>query len=457
MIEKRVAIEAGASLTLERMVGDLSVTAWDEADVRIRAKEGTEEDLTIEETEAGLTIAARVPCEVCVPQNTPIAVREALNNLRVKAVHALEVQQVHGNLYLNDISEATIERVHGNLKSDSVGALQVKDTVYGNAALRGGSNANLAEVRGNCLAKGLAELYVTRTSGNLHVNDHGGLLTGEQIGGNALLKGVRGVVTLDRVGGNLTARDLIAGAKVAKIGGNLAFNGEIGSGCTYHFKAGGNALLRLNEGASTHVSLTAGGRVQSSAALVDQESSRSTLSGTLGDGGAEIVVEAGGNALLAAKGPAVVGTELREEVARQVEESMRAMEDSLRAIDFEAIGQQVSLEMEKALAELRTKLENVDWEHVGRRTERAMERAMERMQRDIDRLTIKAARRQEKMERMAARAAARQDGLGRTRTGDARAGAPEVDLNQERLAILKMVEEGKISPEEAGTLFDALQ
>ena len=117
---------------------------------------------------------------------------------------------------------------------------------------------------------------------------------------------------------------------------------------------------------------------------------------------------------------------------------MRLAEESLRAIDLEAVSQQVSAEMEQAMAQLRIKLESVDWDHLGRRTQRAMERAVERMQRDIERLAGKAARSQAKLERMAQRAAQKQEKLGRMAGGLVEPTGPEPNLEEERLAILKM-------------------
>jgi len=190
----------------------------------------------------------------------------------------------------------------------------------------------------------------------------------------------------------------------------------------------------------------------------EQDSRR--LTGTLGDGGAEIVVEAGGNILVGISGQ-TTGAGLGEEISRQIEAS-------LRAFDLQAVGEQISAEMDRAMSQLRSKLESVDWDRVGQQTQRSMERAMERMQREIDRVTEKAARRQEKLERMAERAAREKERMERTGSrvsGRWAAGAsyapfdeePAPNLDQERLAILKMVEEGQIDPEEAEKLLDALE
>jgi hypothetical protein len=281
---------------------------------------------------------------------------------------------------------------------------------------------------------------------------------------------------LDQVAGNLVGKNLTGGAQIPKIGGNLTLNGEIGTGCTYHFNARGNAILRLPEDANAHVTLVGRGQVLSSIALADEERGEHRRTGTLGDGGAEIVVEARGNVILGGGRPPFAG--LGDEISRQVEQSLhtidfeemgRQVEESLRAIDLEAIARQASEEVEAAMSRLQIKLEGVDWDRVGHRTQQAVDRAMERMQRDMDRLVQKAERRQARLERRAEREHLRRERLERKlrKQGVQFDAEPEEhgvptadpgpDLDEERLSILKMVEQGQIAPAEAEMLLDALE
>jgi hypothetical protein len=234
-------------------------------------------------------------------------------------------------------------------------------------------------------------------------------------------------------------------------------------------------VLRLPEEVSAHVALSAKGKILTSAKLVDRVEDGNTLSGTLGDGGAEIAVEAGGNVMLGGGSPeanAEIGADLSEEFSRQIEASMQA-------IDLEAIGRQVSEEMDAAMSRLQVKLESVDWERIGVQSQRAVERAMEQMRRNMDRMVEKAARHQEKVERKVERERQRLERLERRRQRDAgrEQGAqadlgdpgveaayrddgpvdPEPDLDKERLSILRMVEQGQLSPEDAEMLLDALR
>jgi hypothetical protein len=122
-------------------------------------------------------------------------------------------------------------------------------------------------------------------------------------------------------------------------------------------------------------------------------------------------------------------------------------------------------------------MESMDWERMGRSSQDAVERAMDRMQREVDRLADHAARRQEWLERKAEREARHAERWARRFSPDAPRAAqaakptsgdasgeeavssalPEPDLDQERLSILKMVEQGQITSGEAEMLLDALE
>lgn len=460
MFEKQIQIEAGDHLTLDEMADKVVLVGWDGADILIRVRDGQKGDLVAGETGTGPTVSARVACEVWVPANLPVTIRQVAGNLSARALSAeINAEQVRGNLNLDQVDKATIAEVYGNVTVKKISLLRVVGTIHGSAQLKEVQSADLQNVRGNLKAKAMDLLRVSRIGGNLEAKEIRGSLDVDQVGGNALVKDIGGPLTLDQVAGNMVARDLVGGSKVSRIGGNLTLNGEIGTGCTYHFLADGNALLRLSDETSAYLALRARGKCRSSVELANMEQDASSLRGILGDGGAEIVVEAKGNIMLGS-GPPVAGTGLGEEISRQAEES-------LAAIDLEAIGRQAGEEMEAAMSRLRVKLEGMDWERIGCQTQQAVDRAMERMQRDMERMVEKAAHHQVRVERRAEKEARRQE--RRERRQPQRSESPSVDqpveatesgpgpsLDEERLSILRMVEQGQITPEEAEMLLDAL-
>jgi len=487
MIEKQIPLAEGAQVTLLEMAGDLKVSGWDEAYVQVELDGDEEKDLRVGESPSGVELSARTSCEVYVPAGAPVTIRQAMGNVKVKEVQAVfKTEQVHGDLRLSDMGEVVIDTAHGNLKAGDLSTLRVTDVVSGNATIKSMESADLRAVQGNLQAKALGRLQVGRVAGDLVAKDVEGPVSAEQADGNAMLKDIGGMVTIDKVGGNLVARDLLGGVRAGRVGGNLVLSGDLGSGCTYQFRAGGNAALKLADDANASVTLKAGGRVVSTAALAEEVRTENSLSGILGDGGSEVTVEAGGNVILGypgrvswhedeeglweeaedERGPC--GISLGDEISRQVEES-------LRAIDVEAISRKAGEEIERAMAQMRAKLESIDWARVGHHAEGAMERALGQMQRELDRMSEKAARQQEKMQRaaeqrqrQAERHAERQAEqqrrpAARAHTVTWQAGqprptpAPAPSFDEERLSILTMVEQGQITIQEAETLLDALK
>jgi len=467
--EKRIPAEGAERLTLDEIAGNLVLDAWDEADILIRVKDGDEESLTIEETSAGPVLSCSDSCQITIPGALPLVIRQAQGNLRVDDVADLNAEQVRGNVKITGVDHAIVAEVHGNLKADSMAALRVVGTVYGEANFDSVETIDLQNVRGNLQAKSANHVRASRISGNLTAKEIAGPLSADQVGGNALLKEIQGLLTLDQVAGNLVAKHLHGGARVPRIGGNLTLNGELASGCTYHFRAGGDAVVRLPEGTGAHVTAVAHGNLVSSWELEDREQNNGRLSGTLSGGGAELAVEAGGNVVLGG-GPRNIGADMGDEISRQIEAS-------LQAIDLEAIGRQVGQDLESALSRLRVKMESVNWEQMGLQAQQAVERAMERIDRDMERAMTKAARHQERMERqlerearrlerVAERQARHQAKYGRETEAEveveieddpAAEGQAEADLEEQRLSILRMVEHGQITPEEAEMLLDALE
>jgi hypothetical protein len=466
MNERLVSVDGAPRLTLVELAGNARVSGWDRHEVLVRVEGDVDGALTVERTAEGLSLSISEACELRVPAGLPLHVRQAQGNLAVDEVISLNAEQVRGNLRLVGVAHAHLAEVYGNLRAEDGADLRVVGTVYGNASLKEVQTADLQNVRGDLLAKELQHLRASRVGGNLQAKEVAGAVVADRVGGNATLKEVGGPLTIDQVAGNLAVRDLAGGAGVPRVGGNLILNGGLGRGQTYHFQADGNALLRLAGEAGAHVTLGARGKILSSLPLAGEERSEGRLSGTLGEGGAEIVVEAGGNIVLGGEGGGVqIHVEVGDEIARQVEES-------LRAVDLEAIGRQMSQEMESAMSRLRVKLESTDWQRYGSQAQQAVERAMERLQRNLDRAADKAARYQERMERAHERAERATGHQERHRERQAEpvpvedwqegepdgppSATPAPSVDEERLSILRMVEQGQITPAEAELLLDAL-
>lgn len=466
MSEKQIQLAEGTQLTLAEVAGDLKLIGWEESYVLVRGD--SEEDLSVE-TGDGIRIVIRTDGEVSVPARQPITVGQAMGTMKARDLQSeLTIGQVHGDLKLIEVGSVTVDCVHGNLKAEAMTSLHVNGPVHGDAKLRDVRQAAFEGISGNLRASDLDELRAEHVGGDFLAHDVQGDVTVEHAGGNAILRDVTGAVQIERAGGDFVGRDLTGGVHAPNVGGSLALSGELGQGTIYQFAVGGDAMLNLDEEASADLNLKAGGRVQSALTVTDQQRTPCSLTGRLGDGGVEVTVEAGGNIILGRSSAGGgsgdeaefgrLGAQLGQDISRQVEES-------LRSIDMEAIGRKANEEIERAMSRLRAKLEGVDWERLGVQAQVTVERSMAQMQREIDRLAARAARQQERAARAAERQQHRSSRVGiavvdwepgRPSPAPERA-AERPSFDEERLSILKMLEQGQITLEEAETLLDALK
>ncbi|HSJ58052.1 MAG TPA: hypothetical protein VLC95_12780 [Anaerolineae bacterium] len=497
MFEKRIEIQDAQQLTLVDMAGNVTLEGWDERAVLVRLRDGEEEELIVEQGEAGPAITARNNVEIRLPSDLKVKARNVRGNMAADGLTELDAEQVRGNLSLDTASRVAVTEVYGNLKVDSVESLRVPGTVYGSARLKSVAQADVQNVRGDLVIKGTGRVRATRVGGNL-VAKHSETIDADEIGGNAFLKDVAGPVSIDSVAGNLAAKNLMGGARFPRVGGNVSVGGPLAAAKSYHFRADGNAVVRVTEGTGADATVRAGGELLAPADWHVNKEGPGRWTGILAGGGAELVVEADGNVILGNDREWTVDIDIDEGFTYQAQEVARQVEEAMRGVDFEAIGQQVSGEIEEAMSRLRVKLEGVDWERMGHRTQEAIDRAMSRMQQDMDRMADRAARYQEKAARQQARAAERQaraeariarhterqataartdawaeemdaeagrpDGRQEAAGSpdawsdeamDAQAGGPGLD--EERLSILRMVEQGQISAQDAEMLLDALE
>jgi hypothetical protein len=508
MFEKRIEVEGGQKVTLLEMAANVALEGWGEPDVLVRLREGAEHDLTVEAGEGGPVLSARNNVEIFIPGDLQVQVRNVRGNLAGGKLSELDAEQVGGNCKVESVGRLAVTEVYGNLKAESIESVRVPGTVYGSARFGSVAQVDVQNVRGDLVVKSGGRVRATRVGGSLVAKQIGEGLDVDEVGGNATLKDIAARASIDRVAGNLIAKNMMGGARVSRIGGNIALSGPLAAGQSYHFQADGNAAIRVPEGTGADVTLQARGRVIAAGEVKEDAETRGRWTGKLGDGGAELFVDARGNVILGGDSGRgwTISDEMSDEVTRQMEEVARQVEEAMRGVDFEAIGRQVSSEVDEAMSRLRVKLESVDWERIGHRTQEAIERAMGRMQQDVDRVAERAARHQERSARQQEAAAARQAAAAERRARaearaekraaradrpeawacemDAEAGQPDVapedaymatgdrpspwaeegfdagpgpDLDEERLSILRMVEQGQISPEEAEMLLDALE
>lgn len=301
----------------------------------------------------------------------------------------------------------TVERVVGNLRVDGVQGPIDAGVVHGNATLRSVGPVSLGEVLGN--------LSAYEVSGNLKAGE---------VKGNARVRGVKERLTLSEVGGNLTVVEVAGGLDAGMVRGNAQLDPPFSAETHYHLNGNGNLTVRVPADASLRLAVRAGGTVHSGVPGFDIERQDGEIKGDLGGGSATLEADVRGN------------LSLRPAGADESFEADTGLQD---------LGAQIEWQVNEALARMATRLEanlgRLDAEAVTRRVERAGEEARRKAERAAEQARLRAERAERRWQRASGRGPRSQ----------------QVVTDEERLRVLRMVEDGKLTPEQASELLAALE
>lgn len=300
-------------------------------------------------------------------------------------------------------------------------------------------------VSGDGILRRIGPLTLGETYGDLSLHGATGEVRIREVFGDARLQKVDGPLSVRAVRGDLRAAGLRGGAAVESVGADLQLRPPYVSGATYCFRVGSTARIVVPADANVRFALRAGGRVRSSVPGLSLAEAEGVVSGALGSGEAVLEVTAGSHILL-------------------VPEVPEEAEWGAWAAGMEDIGAVVETRVAEAMALLEARLEetlrSVGSEVIRRRVEKAAERARQaaerytREAREAARREAERARQEAERARMQAERAERrwQRASGR-RPEPSRTAATEAEI----LRVLRLVEEGKITPEQAAELLAALE
>ena len=156
---------------------------------------------TLMEEDGHVYLTANSSCSVTVPIDSSIQIEKGMGSVSIKNVRG----------------DITIEKVLGNLVLVQVGSVHVERT-GGNCAIRDVSR----------------EVVLEKVGGNLVV-DQAGSLRCEKVGGVCLTKNVPGDISIEKIGGNFTAEEVSGLAHVGKVGADfkaidLTLKGDVVAG-----------------------------------------------------------------------------------------------------------------------------------------------------------------------------------------------------------------------------------
>ncbi len=421
-MDKQFASTSASPLIVLDVSGDLRLKGQD--DLTVVAKSDSPEDLALEARDDRVEIRCTSSCNVRVPRAALVEIHSAHGDAVIKGLDgSLSIGTVNGDLELRNVCVTNIGRVNGNLTAKNVdGDLSIDSAV--------------------------GDVFARRVQGNFNV-------TGS-------------------ISGNLNLTD-IGGSAKALANGNIILRLDPAPGHDYEFNCTGNIFCRLSSDASVEISVPKAAQVMVDLPGIHASAPVQTpYALTIGEGDAKVTLSANGNVVLDTHAPdwdmedfdidtnaevEGMADAVSQQINQQVESQVRMIEDQLNA-------QLSSLTMRLSAAKLTEDQARRIEDRAREAGERATERAQERVRRAQERMEQKMAAAQRKME-YRAQAMERASRHGRHPVGLGVLtfpGAPnpptpsgEPVNEEERLMILRMLEQKQITMDEAEKLLTALE
>jgi hypothetical protein len=258
---------------------------------------------------------------------------------------------------------------------------------------------------------------------DLNLHDVGPVAV-ERVAGDLSARRVDGDMRITALDGDLRVTALRGGLESGRVGGDIRLEATFPPGTTCRLRCAGDLRLCLPEDASLRLAVRARGEVRSRHPALALDRARREFEGVLGAGEATLEAQVDGNVYILAAEPE--SGEIGEIIETSIAAAMAELESRLTA----SLGRYGTVPVSGHL------------HHAAERARREMERAAEQARREAERARMQAERAERRWQRV---------------TGQRPSARRPVISDEERLRVLRLVEEGKISPTEAADLLDALE
>lgn len=429
-----------SKIQVKECLGDLTIKGQDVSEITVRS--ARDEDLTVTPEGESLIIDSRANCQVTCPHNLALEIKVVRGNLWIKEAsdqdgRALVIGEVNGNVALRDVGATTLEQVFGNLRAQHVA----------------------------------------------------GALTAHSVAGDARVDGVAGEAKLERIGSDLRAAGLSAGLIAEGVGADVRLDPPFAPGATYRLRAGSDLRVRLPEEADAasasciRFDLQAGGGVRSQVPTLEltetnghaagvwgaEEEIEESKESNEGEACALLKAQVGGRIIIGAVGLAGdYGPRDYEEFDVNIDlsflDNLDEIAPMIEARVAEAMAE-LDVQLQKGLSFLESERFREHVENAAHKAEHAAARVAEKARAMAEREAERARRAAEKEAQRSRIRAEQAERRWQRASGQpspptppaAPAATSKESKREERMQVLRMVEEGKLSPDEAANLLQALR
>ncbi|MEW6579710.1 MAG: hypothetical protein AB1435_11010 [Chloroflexota bacterium] len=374
----------------------------------------------------------------------PVIIRQVGGDLRLRGQED-DVLLVEGELATVEhlgAGQPYLVRAAGDARVIVPDAVAVSvQAVSGDANITGlAADSDIQSVGGDLSLRDAHTIHIGTVGGDARIKRATGSVTVETVGGDATIRDVEGAVSVALVGADLYLRRVEGDCVVERVGADLVLSLDFAPGREYRFSAGSDILCRIHPDTNVIFDLPADTALQLDveAEVTEREDAPDRRIIILGDGSARVHIVAANRLRLVGEEEDYMvnfGVQLEDELEARLSHLEAKLNQQLEGLDERIQATTIRFASQA--------------ERVAERAQREALRAAERVRRTMEQWDTKPKR-----ARKAKRVGFILEGLG-TRAAPPPRHDPVTE--QERLMILKMVQEGKITIEEAERLLAALE
>ncbi len=491
--EEHVTVTQEAGKVLLKLAAEAKVRVGRNVPVTLNRVEGS---LTVNGLQAELQ-GSHLQNDVALNQVGEVRLADVKGGVRANAAAKVELDRIEDDVLLSKVGYVQLTSVEGDVSINAGGDVRAQGYIGGDVLLRQVNAVELGEVGGDLNVITAAAVSAERVEGDVSIRSAAGEVRLNKVEGDVTLRGVGGAVEAGRVDGDLTARDLRGDVMVTRVEGDITLYVAFQEGHRYSLTCEDDLVVNFPEGTAARFTIVAPRwTVPSGEAFQVESQEEGRVVVRVGQGGPDVSLTSDAEVVLGGMAGdwdrsvhefsvrmekwgeefgqqmADWGEQLRERmkqtdwerIGREVEEATarvaQLVETRLQEIDVEEMRRRA----EEMASQVEKKVKEVDWERIGRKVERATAQGMERMQAGLqrlqERLQAMEGRQQERHARRQKRGERWQGHAVEVTISDPTAEAHPAPVmeptDEERMAVLRLVEEGRLTAEEADALLEAL-
>ncbi len=237
-----------------------------------------EQDTTIVESNNILYVTSMSNCDITLPKELFISIEKGLGSVKIFNITGeIKIEKLPGSVFMENVHSVSIGRVGGNCSLHKVD-----------------QEAKIEKIGGNFIGENFQDLIIEKLGGNCLLKKSSGRVSIRKVGGDFSATEMTGEVFVEKVGGDLYS-DRCSFGVVQNVGGDVttALKGEVNSTT---LRAGGDLKLYLpNDISDFSLSCLTNGDINIAAFGIDETFTDGIFQRTFGTPTNNIEVKAGGD------------------------------------------------------------------------------------------------------------------------------------------------------------------